>query len=192
MANKIPKLPLPSLEKTVREYYEWIGPFFKSEAEKKEKWEICKNFLEKEGPVLQSKLEDSANQEKGWLTELWEDMQYFSDNTGLGYVNPVVIEKFQEHKSLTSSAALTLFGIALYFQHMLENKLDPPTYKGKLLCPEQYRYLFNCCRIPGPDKDYTVCYRSLEYNYCVILCRNRFFKIRVFDEKNQVLGVSVI
>lgn len=75
---------------------------------------------------------------------------------------------------------------------MLKNRLEPNIFRGRLLSPEQEKYFFNCCRVPGINRDYTACYYSLEYNHCVVLCRNRFFKIQVFNEENEIIGVSEI
>ncbi|EJD41190.1 acyltransferase ChoActase/COT/CPT [Auricularia subglabra TFB-10046 SS5] len=105
------------------------------------------------GEQLQARLEARAADREHWLEEWWDDMGY------LKYRDSVVVNvsyyygftPHPEHLSQTPAhraAALTRATL-LFRAKLKQGLLEPDATKEGPICMDTWRWMFDCCRIPG-------------------------------------------
>jgi carnitine O-acetyltransferase len=68
--DKLPKLPIPDLESTLQKYLAALKPLETPKEHEATKL-AAKEFLEKEGPELQDKLQTYATDKSSYIEEFW-------------------------------------------------------------------------------------------------------------------------
>ncbi|KAJ2993166.1 hypothetical protein HDV02_002606 [Globomyces sp. JEL0801] len=199
--DKIPKLPVPSLENLKEKYLNVLKPIIKetnlNQYLKTE--EVVNEFLADDGfgQVLQNRLIEYDNKQKdSWLEHFWLQKAY------LEWREPSLINvnwwcQIKDHPEQpeellakpSPKGVLTAFQIKraaglitnlLNFNDMLNNQTFPPEYQKKTpMCMSQYQKIFGTTRIPGPKTD------TLKYQYpttakhIIVLIRNQIYKVNV-------------
>ena len=81
--SSLPKLPVPELSDTLTKLKESLKPIALDEKEYERVVKSIDEFAAKQGPVLQERLVQRAQQRDHWLEEWWDDLGY------LGYRDSV-------------------------------------------------------------------------------------------------------
>lgn len=187
--SKLPKLPVPTLQETTEKYIKSVTPLLlKSQLEITKK--NVESFLAKQGPQLQSKLENFALTKDNWLAEWWDDYAYLS------YRDPIVpyVSYFFAHKDLNNAIGKNqLIKATLIAHHTIEfsksvetETLDPEIIKGNPYCMNAFRYMFNNSRVPQAVKDTNVLYPPAEHRYFIVAYKNNFFKVSTELSKEEI------
>ena len=81
MQSQLPRLPVPNLEESVNVYLQTIRPLANPDQFENTK-QLAQEFLENQGPVLQQRLIEHAEQKnkigESWLERWWYDLAYLS------------------------------------------------------------------------------------------------------------------
>ncbi|KAJ7735649.1 acyltransferase ChoActase/COT/CPT [Mycena maculata] len=161
----LPLLPVPELETTLTRLTESLKPLAWSDAELAATEAKIAQFAVGKGPELQERLLERSKQHKHWLEEWW-------DNTGyLGYRDSVVVNVsyyygFDAHpvhlRQSPAARAAHLAHETMHFRQRLKlGQLKPEATKEGPICMDTYRWMFDCCRVPGPEGlDWSVTYAA--------------------------------
>lgn len=157
--NKLPRLPIPSLEDTLHKFSSVVMPALLTEEERKQMNRSIAEFLNGDGPKLQQALIDYEKEgiESGdigsYVEEFWNESYLAPDASVVLNLNPFfVLEEGPDPKinkdQLRSAARLTFS--AIKFASALKNEaLDPDLVRGKPICMDQFRVLFGASRQPS-------------------------------------------
>ncbi|KAF7356361.1 Carnitine acetyl transferase [Mycena venus] len=161
----LPLLPVLELQTTLTRLKESLKPLAWSEEELAAAEAKIAEFGTSKGPELHQRLLERSKHHKHWLEEWW-------DNTGyLGYRDSVVVNVsyyygFDDHPPTNDSAPLSVVRAAylaratmLFRQQYKLGLLEPEKTKEGPICMDTYRWMFDCCRVPGPEGlDWSVTY----------------------------------
>ncbi|GAA5855757.1 hypothetical protein JCM8547_001671 [Rhodosporidiobolus lusitaniae] len=198
--STLPKLPVPTLEETAERYLKSIKPFHTSQSptasnallpswQRSEK--AVKEFLE--SPLvrtLQVRLEERAREKESWLSEWWNETAYFGwRGPVVPWVNYTYSHKDDRTRTTGPARAAGLLRALLYFRRLtITQQLEPEMARKTPLWMASYRYLFNASRIPQPQVDTAKIYDPNENNHVVVVRKNKFYEVKVVDEKGEWLS----
>eukprot|EP00842_Homolaphlyctis_polyrhiza_P006421 jgi/Hompol1/6780/HPOL_005099-RA len=198
--DRLPRLPLPSLEATAATYLASCRPLL-DDAEYAATEEAVRQFISPEGlgPVLQQRLVDyAAQQPNSWLEDIWLNKAY------LEWREPSLINvnwwcQFSNHpdqpKDLLRKPppreVLTAFQIkraagiisnAINYKELIDSERLPPEYaKDTPLCMNQYKNMFGTTRIPGSPGDKIRSLHPATAKHIIVLTKNQIYKVDVFQ-----------
>ncbi|KAF5383778.1 hypothetical protein D9615_003565 [Tricholomella constricta] len=185
-ASDLPKLPVVDLQETLSRLKQTLLPIAWSDEEYAAVSRKIDQFGAGQGPKLQERLEKRAAETRHWLEGWWDDAGY------LGYRDSVVVnvsyyygfDGQPSHLPQTPAArAAGLARAAMIFRKNLKNGLlKPDATKEGPLCMDTYRWMFDCCRIPGPQGlDWSVSYAKEgdlgDSGHIVVFRNNRVWKL---------------
>ncbi|ESL08999.1 carnitine O-acetyltransferase [Trypanosoma rangeli SC58] len=210
--SSLPRLPIPSLQHTCSLYLKSIQAIATSE-EYVHASKLTEEFLKPggTGELLHSllvKWDNTCNQ-PSWLEEFWDD-SYLCTRDPIP-VNVNYFFQLQPHpKQLNTScrvsqvgrAASLLHAATQYYLSILDGTMAKEFERDAPVCMSQYRFAFCTSRVPGLRRDRKICYSTgpltsdeqkskfAEYvaadpTHCVVIIRNRFFKVEVLKDGAQ-------
>ncbi|KAJ7117643.1 acyltransferase ChoActase/COT/CPT [Mycena epipterygia] len=184
----LPLLPVPHLKTTLTRLAESLKPLAWSKEELAAVEAKIAQFGSGQGLELQKRLLERSQHHKHWLEEWW-------DNTGyLGYRDSVVVNVSYYYgfdaqpillpQSAVSRAAYLARATMLFRKNLKLGLLEPEATKDGPLCMDTYRWMFDCCRVPGPEGlDWSVTYANAadtgdESAHIVVFRNNRVWKVQ--------------
>ncbi|KZT27937.1 acyltransferase ChoActase/COT/CPT [Neolentinus lepideus HHB14362 ss-1] len=159
----LPKLPVPELSATVKRLKESLKPLAWTENEYDITVQKIDEFAEGPALELQQRLLKRQNETEHWLEQWWDDGGY------LGYRDSVVINvsyyygfddapSHLPQTSVSRAAGLTR-AVMLFRKKLKQGLIKPEATKEGPLDMDTYRWMFDCCRVPGADGlDWSVSY----------------------------------
>ncbi|KAF9071585.1 acyltransferase ChoActase/COT/CPT [Rhodocollybia butyracea] len=188
--DSLKKLPVPSLDGptgTLARLKESLKPIAWNPEEYRAVVDKIDEFgNSKLGRELQNRLLKRYEETDHWLERWWDDGGY------LGYRDSVVVNVsyyygFDPHPShLTQTPAARAAAIArgamLFRKKLKQGKVTSEGTKEGPFCMDTYRWMFDCCRIPGSDgldwsKSYAVEGDTGDSGHIVVIRKNRVWKI---------------
>ncbi|KAJ7698930.1 acyltransferase ChoActase/COT/CPT [Mycena rosella] len=183
----LPLLPVPELENTLSRLKDTLKPIAWSKDELAAVDAKIAEFRTGKGPELHERLLERSKQHKHWLEEWW-------DNTGyLGYRDSVVVnvsyyygfdgQPSTKPQSAAARAAYLTRATLLFRRQYKRGLLEPEATKDGPLCMDTYRWMFDCCRVPGPEGlDWSISYAKPgdtgdEGHHIVVFRNNRAWKV---------------
>lgn len=215
--SSMPKLPVPSVEDTLKRFLPTALPL----AESKEEAKALKKAVEKfplQAKDLQERLlkraSDPSNQNSSWLQHWWNTLGYLDVRDSV-VINVSYYFQFADDKTLVRSlssntnsninSGVTAIQVQrgaslLYAAGQYRNKIAygelPPEALGRKkipLCMTAYKYMFHACRIPKPERDSYRIYDPSVYGHAVVACGGRFYRVPLIDAATgEVLSVSAL
>ncbi|EDR14041.1 uncharacterized protein LACBIDRAFT_244106 [Laccaria bicolor S238N-H82] len=190
--STLTKLPVPALHDTLSRLKDTLKPIAWSDAEYNAIDKMIDLFAANEGPVLHSRLLKRAEDTQHWLENWWDDGGY------LGYRDSVVVnvsyyygfDRPPAHLGQTPVAKAA--GIAraamIFRQRLKQGLIKPEATKEGPICMDTYRWMFDCCRVPGPEGlDWSVSYAKAgdfgESGHIIVLRKNRVWKVEMTHNK---------
>ncbi|ORC91753.1 putative choline/carnitine O-acetyltransferase [Trypanosoma theileri] len=215
----LPRLPIPPLRDTCELYLKSIQAIASSE-EYFYASKAVEEFLRPggTGELLHSLLVkwDQSCDQPSWLEEFWDD-SYLCTRDPIP-VNVNYFFQLQPHPqqkggiervSQVGRAASLLHAATEYYLSILNGTVEKEFERDSPVCMSQYRYVFSTARVPGLHRDRKVCYstRALtsdekkskfaefvatDPKHCIIIIRNRYFKIQVLHDDGTQYSVNEI
>ncbi|KAF9047176.1 carnitine acetyl transferase [Hymenopellis radicata] len=200
--QNLPKLPVADLSDTLAKLKESLKPMAWSADE----YAAVSNKIDAFGrpggigEVLQSRLKRHDEQSEHWLENWWDDGGY------LGYRDSVVVNVsyyygFDAHPSHlrqtpAARAAAIARGAMIFRQNLKRGQLKPEGTKEGPFCMDTYRWMFDCCRVPGTNGlDWSRTYAKPTDDgtsgHIVVFRNNRPWKVAVTD-KCRILSTEEI
>ncbi|VDB99881.1 unnamed protein product [Peniophora sp. CBMAI 1063] len=195
----LPRLPVPPLEKTVERLKESLVPLASGEEELRAASAKADEFARGLGRELHARLVKHAEGKEHWLEKWWDDGGY------LGYRDSVIVNVsyFYGFKDVPNTpkdpiqraAALTRAG--MLFRRMLKRgEIAPEGSKAAPFCMDTFRWMFDCCRVPGTEGlDWSVSYAQEgdvgDSGHIVVVRNGRFWRVDMAPQ-GQLLGTEAL
>ena len=211
--TSIPRLPVPTLQETCSLYLKSLEGIANSE-EYSRAAQTVSTFLEsEEASRLQQLLveRDGKQDQPSWLEEYWDDAYlYTRDPVPININYFFGFERAKPHHSSQIGRASALLHAAVDFYITIRDQTLPhDTDRGAPLCMSQFRRVFCSSRIPGETRDKIITYttspltpdeqqsRTTLYEHasprhCIVIARNRFFKVNVLADDGSALPLLAL
>ncbi|KAH8116536.1 carnitine acetyl transferase [Phellopilus nigrolimitatus] len=184
--NALPHLPVPALQDTLTRLRGSLRPLAHSEDELRAAEKKIADFEGGLARELHARLVKRQEETEHWLEEWWDSGAY------MGYRDSVVVNVsyfygFDAHPPqyprgpVHRAAALTR--ATLLFRQMYKTgALKPEGTKDGSICMDTYRWMFDCCRVPGSaGLDWAVSYAKEgeqgNAGHVIVLRKNRVWKV---------------
>ncbi|WP_329094394.1 choline/carnitine O-acyltransferase [Actinomadura citrea] len=153
--ERLPRVPLPTLDATCERFLEWCGPLLTADERARTESALA-SFARPDGPgrTLQAALEryDASEGVESWLDTFWP-YRYLGRRDRIA-LNANFFFLFKESPQGQVERAAGLIAGALDYKLRLDREEIPPVVqRGRPLSMAQNRYLFSTTRIPGAEQD---------------------------------------
>lgn len=153
--ERLPRVPLPTLDATCERFLEWCGPLLTADERARTESALA-SFARPDGPgrALHAALEryDASEGVESWLDTFWP-YRYLGRRDRIA-LNANFFFLFKESPEGQVERAAGLVAGALDYKLRLDREEIPPVVqRGRPLSMAQNRYLFSTTRIPGAEQD---------------------------------------
>lgn len=205
--DQLPSLSVPDLEKTLFKYLESTRPFV-TPIEYLNTERVVNQFKNGVGQKLDFYLRDRAAKERNWLEQYWLDYAYLewrlpiapfinttgfvvgSDDVDLPELPPVLVDTDIQLANLS----MQIHYYMRFFHELREETYPPQVSRSSTFSMDQFRNLFNACRIPQVDKDrLDLHFKTVREGDCpdhlLVMYKYRFFKLNI-HHNNILLSIT--
>ncbi|SNS06644.1 choline/carnitine O-acyltransferase [Actinomadura mexicana] len=153
--ERLPRVPLPTLDATCERFLEWCGPLLTADERARTESALA-SFARPDGPgrTLHAALEryDASEGVESWLDTFWP-YRYLGRRDRIA-LNANFFFLFKESPEGQVERAAGIIAGALDYKLRLDREEVPPVVqRGRPLSMAQNRYLFSTTRIPGAEQD---------------------------------------
>ncbi|TFY68833.1 hypothetical protein EVJ58_g775 [Rhodofomes roseus] len=194
---KLPRLPVPPLKDTLDTLKETLRPLAWNDAEYASVVRKVDEFAKGPAQELQRRLTDRQAKSEHWLEEWWDDGAYLTYRDSV-CINVSYYYGFDAHPAhlpqtaLHRAASIVRAGM-LFRQQYKTGALPPEATKEGPICVDTYRWMFDCCRVPGQPADWSVTYSREgdcgDSGHVVVLRRGRVWKLNPWKD-GRLLSVD--
>ncbi|XP_075772834.1 LOW QUALITY PROTEIN: carnitine O-palmitoyltransferase 1, muscle isoform [Pelodiscus sinensis] len=182
LQTSLPKLPVPSVEATVRRYLESVRPLLEDE-KYREMEVLAKSFQQHTAPRLQRYLVLKSWWATNYVSDWWEEYVYLRGRGPL-MVNSNFYAMDFLHGTPTplqaARAGNVTHAILLYRRRLDREEFPPVMALGVVpMCSYQMERIFNTTRIPGKESD-TVQHLA-DSRHLAVYHRGRFYKLWLYQ-----------
>ncbi|KAH9930291.1 carnitine acetyl transferase [Fomitopsis serialis] len=182
---KLPQLPVPPLKDTLDTLKETLRPIAWDDAEYATAIGKVDEFAKGPAEELQRRLAERQAKAEHWLEEWWDDGGYLTYRDSV-CINVSYYYGFDAHPAHLPQTALhraaSIVRAAMLFRQRYKlGTLPPEATKEGPICVDTYRWMFDCCRVPGKPADWSVTHAREGDNgdsgHVVVLRRGRVWKL---------------
>lgn len=185
--EKLPKLPVPDLEATLKRFLDSLAPL-QSSREHEETKAAAKDFLENDGKELQERLKKYANRKSSYIEQFWYDSYLNYDNPVVLNLNPFFLLEDDptpaRNNQVTRAASLVISALC-FVRAVRKEELPPDTLRGQPLDMFQYSRLFGTARVPTENG--CIIGQDSDSKHIVVMCRGQFYWFDVLDANNDLI-----
>lgn len=185
--DKLPKLPIPELESTLKKYCDALLPL-QTYREHEDTKAAAKEFLENEGKELQERLKKYAAGKASYLEQFWYDSYLNFDNPVVLNLNPFFLLEDDptpaRNNQVTRAASLVISALC-FVRAVRKEELPPDTLKGTPLDMYQFSRLFGTARVPTENG--CVIGQDSSAKHMVVMCKGQFYWFDVLDYNNDLI-----
>ncbi|KAL5512913.1 hypothetical protein ACEPAH_3311 [Sanghuangporus vaninii] len=186
--SSLPRLPVPALKDTLTRLRRSLVPLAHTKDELRNTEQKIAQFENGLAPVLQTRLEKRQKETQHWLEEWWDLYSY------MGYRDSVVVNVsyfygFDDHptgypRGLVHRAAALTRATLLFRKAYKVGTLKPEATREGPICVDTYRWMFDCCRVPGSGGvDWADSYAKEgdtgDSGHIVVIRKNRFWRVDI-------------
>ncbi len=183
--DRLPRVPVPTLEDSGRRFLEWCAPLLTPE-ELAETEAAVAEFLAGPGPALQARLEeyDRSPGVRSWLDTFWP-YRYLGRRDRIA-LNANFFFLFQDSPLGQVERAAELTASAVDYKLKLDGQLVPPVLlRGTPQSMVQHQYLFSATRIPGELLDTSRTRFPSPERHIVVFVKGTPFRMDVLTEDGR-------
>ncbi|KAH9851920.1 carnitine acetyl transferase [Lenzites betulinus] len=198
--SSLPRLPVPALADTFAKLKRTLRPIAWSEGEYADAVKAVDQFAASQyAHELQQRLQARA-EEPGrphWLEEWWDDWSYMGFRESV-VVNVSYYYGFNQHPAHLPQTPLhraaSIVRAAMLFREQYKlGQVAPEATRDGPICMDTWRWMFDCCRVPGPEVDWCVSHAKEgdrgQSGHVVVLHRGRVWKLDPW-QKGQLLSLE--
>ncbi|MGH3670882.1 MAG: choline/carnitine O-acyltransferase, partial [Pseudonocardiaceae bacterium] len=153
--NRLPRVPLPTLEESCERFIEWCAPLLTPDEMVATEATVA-SFLRpgSTARTLQAALEryNASEGVQSWLDTFWP-YRYLGRRDRIA-LNANFFFLFEDSEQGQVDRAAELIAGALHYKLLIdEQRVPPAVQRGRALSMEQDKYLFSSTRIPGAVQD---------------------------------------
>ncbi|PCH36384.1 carnitine acetyl transferase [Wolfiporia cocos MD-104 SS10] len=195
--SALPALPVPPLADTIAQLKQSLRPIAWDEREYAEALLKVDAFFNGPGQELQRRLEERKASSAHWLEEWWDNGAYLTYRDSV-VVNVSYYYGFKEHpnhlpQTAVHRAASLVRAVMLLRKQFKLGQFQPETTKEGPICMDSYRWMFDCCRVPGQPADWSVSYAKQgdrgDSGHVVVFRRGRMWKLEPW-RNGELLGLE--
>ncbi|KRX73414.1 Vesicular acetylcholine transporter unc-17 [Trichinella sp. T6] len=187
----LPKPPVPELKATLEKYVKYAGVVADSKSQLFQTERFVEHFYRTEGPQLQKRLEEIADQSSNWINHFWLKTMYLENRVPLPlYSNPGYAfddPNFHSDNKDDMFKYIALFIQGLFdFKAVVDRRELPSDYStgmfgGSLMCMEQFWYLFSSYRHPRLGVD-TLERVDTNTEHITVMCNSQIYIMTVMKD----------
>jgi carnitine O-acetyltransferase len=196
--DRLPRVPLPTLEDSCERFLEWCSPLLTAD-ELAATEAVVASFLRPDSPAraLHAALEQYNASEgvHSWLDTFWPS-RYLGRRDRIA-LNANFFFLFKDSDRGQVERAAGLIAAAVDYKLLLDDELIPPiVQRGQELSMEQNKFLFSTTRIPGPIQDRVRAPYTEEWpgpsraRHIVVFFRGNLFRMDVMGPDGRPHTVS--
>ncbi|KAL5612102.1 hypothetical protein BROUX41_000350 [Berkeleyomyces rouxiae] len=185
--DKLPKLPIPTLEETVKRYLDVLKPL-QEPSEHEETKLAAERFLTEEGPELQQRLIEYADGQSSYIEQFWYDTYLNFESSVVFNLNPFFLledDPTPARNNQVTRAASLVYSALEFVRAIRLEELPLDSVKGTPLCMHQYSRLFGTARVPTENGCKIEAYP--ESQHIIVMCHGQFYWFDVLDDNNDVI-----
>ncbi|KAI8877492.1 acyltransferase ChoActase/COT/CPT [Backusella circina FSU 941] len=185
--DKLPILPIPELEDTIKRYLAVLEPLLSPE-ELNETASAANEFLEKEGIDLQEKLRTYATDKSSYIEEFWYDSYLQLTDPVVLNLNPFFLledDPTPQRNDQIVRASSLIYSTVTFIEALHNKTLEPDVFRGTPLCMSQFNRLFATARVPSQSGCHIV--PAVESRHIVVMAHSQFYHFDVLDDANRLL-----
>jgi len=185
--DKLPKLPIPDLESSIKKYLEVLAPLQPSK-EHEETKAATKDFIQHEGKDLQERLKAYAEGKSSYIEQFWYDSYLNYDNPVVLNLNPFFLledDPTPARNNQVTRAASLIISALCFVRAVRKEELPPDTIRGQPLDMYQYSRMFGTARVPTDNG--CVIGQDSDAKHIVVMCRGQFYWFDVLDHNNDLI-----
>ncbi|RDW84199.1 choline/carnitine O-acyltransferase [Aspergillus mulundensis] len=194
--DSLPQLPVPTLEKTAKQYVKSLHPLLSAEQYLASKAAV-EDFIKPGGVgrALQARLLARRDNPEiqNWLNDWWNETAYLGNREPVVPYTSYFCSYRDDHlvgNPAKRAAAITF--AALEFQGLVDSSsLEPELTKGQPLCMAGYKWLYNATRMPARPSDIPVKFKADEHKHIIVVRKNQFFLIPHTLDGKQLSAVEL-
>uniref|UniRef100_A0A8C0FXU6 Carnitine O-palmitoyltransferase 1, muscle isoform n=1 Tax=Chelonoidis abingdonii TaxID=106734 RepID=A0A8C0FXU6_CHEAB len=180
--TSLPKLPVPSVEATIRRYLESVHPLLKDE--KYRKMEVlAQAFQQHTAPRLQKYLVLKSWWATNYVSDWWEEYVYLRGRGPIMVNSNYYIMDFLyvTPSPLQAARAGNIVHSILLYRRKLDREEIPPVMALGIvpMCSFQMERMFNTTRIPGMESD--TLQHLLDSKHLAVYHKGRFYKLWLYQ-----------
>ncbi|XP_072348341.1 carnitine O-palmitoyltransferase 1, liver isoform-like isoform X3 [Scyliorhinus torazame] len=181
--NSLPRLPVPSINDTLRRFLESVRPLMNDEDFRRTK-ALAKDFERNLGPRLQWYLKLKSWWATNYVSDWWEQYVYLQGREPIMVNSNYYAMDFLYVTPTTSQSARAgnlVHALLLYRRRLTYEEIQPSTLPGFPipLCSAQWERMFNTTRLPGEETDHLQ--HLVDSKHIVIYHKGRYFKVWVYQ-----------
>ncbi|EMD39308.1 hypothetical protein CERSUDRAFT_82043 [Gelatoporia subvermispora B] len=195
-------LPLPKLSNTLSGLRHSLSPLARSWPELNDAEAKIRDFGSSlgVGEQLHKRLEqrkaEKDSQGSSWLEEWWDDLAYLTYRDSV-MINVSYYYGFKPHPAhlpqAPSHRAAAIVHSVMRFRHSYKRGQEPPeSIRAGPLCMDSWRWMFDCCRVPGETADWSVSHAQEgdrgDSGHVIVLRRGRIWRLEPWRD-GQLLSV---
>ncbi|KIW68432.1 hypothetical protein, variant [Phialophora macrospora] len=185
--DKLPKLPIPELESTMKKYLDTLAPL-QTPQEHNDTKAATRDFLENEGKDLQERLKKYATGRTSYIEQFWYDSYLNYDNPVVLNLNPFFLLEDDptpaRNNQVTRAASLVISALC-FVRAVRKEELPPDTLRGTPLDMYQYSRLFGTARVPTENG--CIIGQDSDSKHIVVMCRGQFYWFDALDDNNDLI-----
>ncbi|KAK6521165.1 hypothetical protein TWF506_001393 [Arthrobotrys conoides] len=185
--DKLPKLPIQDLDKTLQNYLEVVRPL-QTHREHQRTIAVVREFAKTVGPVLQDKLQKYSLSQTSYIEQFWYDSYLNYDNPVVLNLNPFFLLADDptpaRGNQITRAASLVVSSLA-FIRALRREELPADTVRGTPLCMYQFTRLFGAARIPTENG--CLMQTDERARHIVVMCRSQFYWFDVMDDNSDLI-----
>ncbi|KAL9099886.1 MAG: hypothetical protein Q9163_004678 [Psora crenata] len=185
--EKLPRLPIPELDSTLKKYVDVLKPL-QSSQEQKDTSAAVQEFSRADGPELQARLKKYATGKTSYIEQFWYDSYLNFDNPVVLNLNPFFLLEDDptpaRNNQVTRAASLVVSALC-FVRAVRKEELPPDMLRGNPLCMYQYSRMFGTARVPTPNGCQIA--QDSGSKHIVVLCKGQFYWFDVLDDNSDLI-----
>ncbi|CAF1274412.1 unnamed protein product [Adineta steineri] len=201
--NKLPSLPLPTLEHTLERYLDSVRAVA-NDNEYDQTKQIVEQFARGNGRELHEQLKTNIEkqQERNWLARWWDEEIYLKCRLPIApLINMMGFNCLlsPEIDSQLEQTSKLMYACGLVFETIREERY-PISYVGKQpLTMYQLKHFFNTCRIPHEECDELVsCFRTVSEDekspptHVIVIRNGHIYTFNLYESKKLLTPPEIL
>lgn len=195
--KSLPRLPVLSIEDTLRRFLPTALPLAKSPQEAAALKSAVEKFPQQAAHLQERLIQRYQNNpNSSWLQHWWNTAGYLQVRDSV-VINVSYFFHFANDPTAANQiqrGAALLVAAADFRKRVVTGQL-PAEVVGKHktpLCSVAYKYMFHACRIPVREHDSYKIYDPARNRHAIVACREHFFRIDFVDEEGNPYPLAVL
>jgi carnitine O-acetyltransferase len=186
--EQLKTLPLSNLNDAGMNFLDWVEPLVTKEQFNTTKSNL-ENFMKKDGLILEKKLEEWSEQNKGnWLAPLWRDMYLDIRDPvviDVNYFVKIITDHLKTKYSSAAIAGVIINKLMNTYESISKETYEPEKIRDTPICMAAYKQMFKATKIPKLNSDEYIVKSKTKTSHIIIMYKNHMFKLNLTDENGK-------